>query len=198
MLMVPEMSLDHSQSSSLENVCLKHRAQRSAVCVCPILLQPHVIHESPVSELRFELRMHHWWISCYVHRSIETVRSNQIIWCHHMRWIIFQLMPEMGILLWPEHHIFVTSTVIGGTFITEKNLLAGCGTLELSSKAQHIAPIHVGTWQFIHKSQAIQPHPQISLHVVSHCWPLHTKLSWLFPLNVVMECWFGNGSHCAV
>ena len=163
-----------------------------SVCVCLILLQPHVLHESPVSELKFEPRMHHRWISCHVHRS------NQIIWCHYMQWIIFQLTPEMGIFLWPEHRIFVTSTVIGGKFITENNLLAGCSTWELSSKAQHIAPIHVGTWQFIHKSQAIQPHPQVSLHVVSHCSPLHTKLWWLFPLNIVRECWHGNGSCCAV
>jgi hypothetical protein len=127
------------------------------VCVCPILLQPRVICVSPVSELRFEPCLHNCWISCYVYRSIEMVRSSQIIWCHHVQWIILQLMPEMWILLWPEHHILVTSTVICGTFITEKNLLAGCGTWELSSKAQHVAPIHAGTLQFIHKSWAIQP-----------------------------------------
>ena len=159
---------------------------RTRVCLrsCPILMQPH---------------LHNCWISCYDHRSIETVRSNQIIWCHHMGWIIFRLMPKMGVLLWPEYHISVTISAIGGTFITEKNLLAGCSTWELSSTAQHMAPIHVGTWQFIHKSQVIQPHSQTSLHVVSHCWPLHTKLWWwLFPLNIVRECWHGNGGRCSV
>jgi len=170
----------------------------SAVCVCPILLQPYIIHESPVSELRFEPHLYHCWISCYVHRSIETVRSSQIIWCHHMWWIIFQLMPEMGILIWPEHHISVTSTVIGGTFSNENNILAGCSTWELCNKVQHIAPIHVGTWQYIRKSRAIQPHSQVCHHVVSHCWPLHSKLWWLFPLNIIRECLRGNGSRCAV
>ena len=34
MLMVPEMAVNHSQSSGLENVCLKRREQKSALCVC--------------------------------------------------------------------------------------------------------------------------------------------------------------------
>jgi hypothetical protein len=35
---------------------------------------------------------------------------------------MFQLLREIGILLWPEHHISVARTAIDGTFVTEKNL----------------------------------------------------------------------------
>ena len=155
---------------------IAHR--NSKVCGCPIVLQPHVIQEYSVSQLRYESRLQHCRIRCRVHRSIKKVRSNQIIWCHtrpydHMRWIIFQLLREMGILLWPEHHISVTRTAIDGTFVTEKNLWAGYGTWERvqQSTAWFIAPIHVAIWQFILESWAIRPHIQVFLHVVSHCSP---------------------------
>ena len=104
MAMVPDMSVNHSQSSDLENVRSKHCAQK--------VLQPHVIQESSVSQLRYEPRLRHCRIRCHIYLSIEKVRSNQIIWCHtrpyrHMRWIMFQLLCETGIQLWPGHHISV-------------------------------------------------------------------------------------------
>ena len=129
------------------------------VCGCPIVLQPHVIQESSVSRLRYEPRLQHCRIRCRIHWSIEKVRSNQITWCHtrpyhHMRWIMFQLLREIGIILWPEHHTSVTRTAIDGTFVTEKNLWAGYGISECvqHSMAWFIATIHVAIWQFIHES----------------------------------------------
>ena len=131
---------------------IAHR--KSEVCRCPIVLQPHVIQESFVSKLRYEPCLQHCPIRCPIHRSIEKLRSNQIIWCHthpyhHMWWIMFQLLREIGILLWPEHHISVVCTAIDGTFVTEKNLCAGYGIWECvqQSTAWFIAPIHVAIWQ---------------------------------------------------
>ena len=124
---------------------------KSEVCSCPIMLQPHVIQKSSVSQLRYEPRLQHCRIRCRIHRSIEKVRSNRIIWYHtcpyhHMRWIMFQLLHEITILLWPEHDISVTRTAIDGTFVTKKNLWAGYGIWECvqQSTAWFIAPIHVG------------------------------------------------------
>ena len=36
-----------------------------------------------------------------------------------MRWIMFQLLREIGILLSPEHYIYVAPTAINGAFVTE-------------------------------------------------------------------------------
>jgi len=175
----------------------------SKVCGCPIVLQPHVIQESFVSQLRYEPRLQHCRIRCRIHRSIEKVRSNQIIWCHtcsyhHMWWIMFQLLREIGILLWPENHISVARTAIDGTFVTEKNLWAGYGIWECvqQSTAWFIAPIHVAIRQFIHERWAIRPHVQIFLHVVSYCWPWHTKLWRSFPCRLRWGTFNGSGNRC--
>jgi len=53
--------VDHGQSSGLQNIHSKCCAQRHkmcvCVCVCVIVPQPHVIHETPISDLRFEPRL---------------------------------------------------------------------------------------------------------------------------------------------
>jgi len=61
--------------------------------------------------------------------------------------------------------------VIGGTFITEKNLLAGCSTWELSSKAQHIAS---GS-SFTEARQYSLTLKSLFMwsHIVDHCMPSH-------------------------
>ena len=79
--MVPAMSVSHGLSSSLENVRSKHRAQEERSVRVHIVLQPHVIQESSVSQLRYEPRLQQCRIRCRIHRSIEKVRSNQIILC---------------------------------------------------------------------------------------------------------------------
>ena len=99
---------------------IAHR--KSEVCGCPIVLQSHVIQESSVSQPRYEPRLRHCRIRCRIHRSIEKVRYNQIIWrhtrpYHHMQWIMFQLLLEIGILLWTEHHISVARTAIVGSTV---------------------------------------------------------------------------------
>ena len=58
---------------------IAHR--KSEGCGCPIVLQPHVIQKSFVSQLRYEPRLQYCRIRCRIHRSIEKVRSNQIILC---------------------------------------------------------------------------------------------------------------------
>ena len=155
---------------------IAHR--KSKGCGFPIMLQPHVIQEFSFSQLRYEPRLRHCRVRCCIHWSIEKVRSNHIIWrhtCpyHHMRWIMFQLLCEIGILLSPEHHISVARTAIVGTFVTEKNLWAGYSIWECvqNSMAWFIVLIHVAIRQFIHESWAIRPHIQVFLHVVSLCWP---------------------------
>jgi len=61
---------------------VQNKAHRKReVCGCPIVLQPHVIQKSFVSQLRYEPRLQYCRIRCRIHRSIEKVRSNQIIWC---------------------------------------------------------------------------------------------------------------------
>jgi len=47
--------VNHGQSGGLYNVRSKRLAQRkSEVCLCPIVLQPHVFHKSFISEPKFE------------------------------------------------------------------------------------------------------------------------------------------------
>ena len=199
--MVMGMSVSHGQSSGLENVRSKHRAQEERSVRVHIVVQPHVIQESSVSQLRYEPRLQHCRIRCRVHRPIERVRSNQIIWCHtrphhHMPWIMFQLLREIGILLWPEH-ISVARTAIDGTFVTEKSLWAGYDIWECvqQSTAWFIAPIHVAIRQFIHESWALRPHIQAFLHLVSHCWPWHTKLWRSSPCRLHWGTFNGSGNR---
>ena len=111
---------------------------------------------------------------------------------------MFQLLHEIGILLWPEHHISVARTAIDGTFVTAKNLWEGYGIWECVQESMEwfIAPIHVAIQQFIHESWAIRPHMQVFLHVVSHCWPWHTKLWRSFPCRLHWGTFNGSGNLC--
>jgi len=107
----------------------KRRHRKIEVCLWPIVLQPHDIHVSPLSEPSLQLCR----IRRRFHIFIENVRSDQIILphtrsYHHSRRIVFQLLLEMGSLLWPEHHISAMLTAIVGRFITEKNHWSAYGT----------------------------------------------------------------------
>jgi hypothetical protein len=50
---------------------------------------------------------------------------------------MFQLLREMGILLWPEHHIYVAVSATDGTFIIEKNVWTGYGMINSTDTCRH-------------------------------------------------------------
>ena len=80
----------------------------------------------------------------------------------------------------------------------KKNLWAGYGIWECvqQSTAWFIAPIHVAIRQFIRESSAIRPHIQVFLHVVSHCWPRHTKLWLSFPCRLHWVTFNRSANRC--
>ena len=194
--MVPEISLNHRHSSGLENIQnVVHR--KSEVCLWSIVLQPHDIQVSPMSEPSLQ--------HCRIRRHfIEKVSSNQISWphtrsYHHSRRIMFQLLLEMGSLLWMEHLISVMPTAIDGRVIVKRiiELYMALGVRVPQRVTWVIATIHVGIRQFIHESRTIRPHFHVFLHVLSS-WSWHTKLWWSFPRRLLWGTLNGNNKLCAV
>ena len=59
------------------------------------------------------------------------------MWC-----IMFQLLHEMGTLLWPEHQIYVAVSATDVTFITEKNLWTGYGMSNSTDPCWHHLNVH--------------------------------------------------------
>jgi hypothetical protein len=104
MLTVLEMSLTHSQSSGLKNVHLPSVHKRmQCVCVCVRACASSCCTHTPSTSLLYQS----WGLSHICTIAVFTDPLKQYS-------PITQSMSEMGILISPEHHIAITSTVMGG------------------------------------------------------------------------------------
>ena len=99
------------------------------------------------------------------------------MWC-----IMFQLLCEMGILLWPEHHISVALSATDGTFTLKR-------TFE-QDMARVIPLIHVGIQRFIQKKVGWYGLTFKSLFMWSHITDHGTQSSDdHFCIIYTGECW---------
>ena len=170
--MVPDISVNHGQSSGLEGI-QNDEHRKSKACLCPIVLLPHEIHVSPMSESRLQ----HCQTGRCVHGFVEKVRSDQIKWPHTRSYhhtdegLCCSSCLKWGSLLRPEHHISVVLTAIDGTFVTEKNHWAAPGTRVMCPTKHDMShsadPCRHPT---VHSRKSGDSAFHVSLHVVSP-WP---------------------------